>query len=61
VTGSPLDLLPLPPVIHERMGHLLRELNLLRRLLRLSQAARDGRHGSHPNDRAADRREVAHG
>lgn len=43
VTDSPLDQLPPPPLIHERMGRLYRELALLRRLLRLSQAAREER------------------
>jgi hypothetical protein len=33
--------LPPPPITHERMGQLYRELTLLRRLLRLSQAARE--------------------
>jgi hypothetical protein len=42
-TDSPLDQLPPPPVIHRHMGRLYRELALLRRLLRLSQAARDER------------------
>jgi hypothetical protein len=36
---SPIRQLPPPPVIHERIGQLYRELALLRRLLRLSQAA----------------------
>jgi hypothetical protein len=35
---SPLANLPSPVVVHERMGRLYRELTLLRRLLRLSQA-----------------------
>jgi hypothetical protein len=40
-TDSLLDRLPSPPIIHERMSRLSREMALLRRLLRLSQAARD--------------------
>jgi hypothetical protein len=55
-TDSPLDQLPPPPAIHERMGRLYRELSLLRRLLRLSQAARQER-----TPEPADRQEVAHG
>lgn len=43
VTDSPIDQLPPPQVIHGRMGQLLRELNLLRRLLRLCQAAQQER------------------
>ena len=39
--SSPLDQLPPPLTVRERMGRLYRELALLRRLLRLSQAARD--------------------
>jgi hypothetical protein len=35
----PLDQLPPPPAIHERIGRLYRELALLRRLLRISKAA----------------------
>jgi hypothetical protein len=42
-TASPLDRLPTPPAIHQHMGRLYRELALLRRLLRLSQAARQER------------------
>jgi hypothetical protein len=52
---SPLDRLPPPPAIHERMGCLYRELALLRRLLRLSQAAREER--CHERE---ERREVSH-
>jgi hypothetical protein len=37
-TDSPLDQLPAPLTIHERMGSLYVELALLRRLLRLCQA-----------------------
>jgi hypothetical protein len=40
-TDSLLDRLPSPPIIHERMSLLSREMALLRRLLRLSQATRD--------------------
>jgi hypothetical protein len=50
--SSPLNQLPPPLTIRERMGRLYRELALLRRLLRLSQAARDERAGEH--------REVSH-
>jgi hypothetical protein len=39
-------------VIHEHMGRLYRELTLMRRLLRLSQAARDAK-----NTKQADGRE----
>jgi hypothetical protein len=50
VNDSPLSTIPPPRVIHARMGELYRELALLRRLLRLSQAARQEqaaeRHGS---------------
>jgi hypothetical protein len=53
-TDSPLDQLPSPPVIHRHMGRLHRELSLLRRLLRLSQAARDER-----TPEPADRQEVS--
>ena len=42
-TDSPLRELPPPTIIHKRLGLLYRELALLRRLLRLSQAARDER------------------
>ncbi len=53
-TDSPLDRLP-PPTVHQYMGRHCRELALLRRLLRLSQAARqerapeqaDGQEGHH--------------
>jgi hypothetical protein len=41
-TNSPLDRLPRPREIHRHMGKLYRELALLRRLLRLSQAAQEG-------------------
>jgi hypothetical protein len=52
VTCSPLDQLPTPSAIHERMGTLYRELMLLRRLLRLSQAAQGTRADHHaPNSR----------
>lgn len=57
---SPLDHLPPPPVIHARMGRLYRELTLLRRLLRLSQAARDAILDPHAATRPADRQEVVH-
>ena len=59
VSKSPLDLLPPPPSIHERMGCLYRELALLRRLLRLSQAAREERHAPHADLPSASRQEVA--
>lgn len=38
-----IDQLPSPVAIHARMGQISRELTLLRRLLRLSQAAREAR------------------
>jgi hypothetical protein len=44
----PLDQLPPPPIIHARMGQLYRELALLRRLLRLSQAVRQERSPDRP-------------
>jgi hypothetical protein len=40
---SLLDQLPAPAVVHGHMGRLYRELALLRRLLRLSQAAHQER------------------
>jgi hypothetical protein len=43
IPDSLLNRLPPPLVIHARMGQLYRELALLRRLMRLSQAARDER------------------
>ena len=48
LTDSALDQLPPPPVIHQQMGRLYRELSLLRRLLRLSQAARQERASERP-------------
>jgi hypothetical protein len=42
-TDSLLDQLPQPLVIHQHMGRLYRQLALLRRLLRLSKAARQER------------------
>jgi hypothetical protein len=48
---SPLDQLPAPPTIHERMGRLYRELALLRRLLRLSQAAHANQANTPDTDR----------
>lgn len=45
---SPLDRLPPPPIIHQHIGRLYRELALLRRLLRLSQATRDERQRDWP-------------
>jgi hypothetical protein len=59
-TDSPLDRLPPPPVIHRHMGRLYRELALLRRLLRLSQAARDERRGPQSDPQSAGRQEVVH-
>ena len=50
---SPLDRLPPPVAIHRHIGRLYRELALLRRLLRLSQAAHEQR-----NTRPQARREV---
>jgi hypothetical protein len=43
INDSPLDQIPPPQAIHQHMGLLYRQLALLRRLLRLSQAARDER------------------
>jgi hypothetical protein len=57
-TESPLTQLPPPLVIHQRMGRLYRELALLRRLLRLSQAVRETvTYGSHSDGREG----VTHG
>jgi hypothetical protein len=47
----PLTQLPPPSAIHQRMGALYRELTLLRRLLRLSQAVRHGATGELPPNR----------
>ncbi len=55
LADSPLDRLPPPPVIHQHIGRLYRELALLRRLLRLSQATRDERERDWPASR-----EVSH-
>jgi hypothetical protein len=49
-----LDQLPPPTTIHRQIGQLYRELALLRRLLRLSQAARENR-----TTEPTDRREVS--
>ncbi|HEX5272762.1 MAG TPA: hypothetical protein VFW33_19830 [Gemmataceae bacterium] len=49
-TDSPLDRLPPPGAIHQHMGRLYRQLALLRRLLRLSQAAHEER-ARQPADR----------
>ncbi|HKI32955.1 MAG TPA: hypothetical protein VKA46_13975 [Gemmataceae bacterium] len=49
-TDSLLEQLPAPAVVHQQMGRLYRQLALLRRLLRLSQAARDER-TPQPTDR----------
>ncbi len=51
LTESPLTQLPPPPAIHQRMGCLYRELALLRRLLRLSQAVREADAFKMPSDR----------
>jgi hypothetical protein len=40
---SPLYQLPPPTLIHQYIGRLYRELTLLRRLLRLSQAVQEQR------------------
>jgi hypothetical protein len=40
-TDFPLNHLPSPAAIHRQIGKHLRELTLLRRLLRLSQAAKE--------------------
>jgi hypothetical protein len=50
-TDSPLEQLPPPVVIHRRMGHLYRELTLLRRLLRLSQQAARNEQSDAPSAR----------
>ena len=47
------------PHQHRSLGRLYRELALLRRLLRLSQAARAERRELHSGRPAAERREVA--
>lgn len=49
--SSPLQQLPAPVAVRKRMGQLYRELALLRRLLRLSQAARD----ELPSERSCDK------
>ena len=54
--ASPLDHLLPTPVIHERIGQVLRELALLRRMLRLRQAARDANGQAVPR---SERREAA--
>jgi hypothetical protein len=41
--GNLLDELPTPDVIHRRLGEVLREERLLRRLLRFAMQARDER------------------
>lgn len=38
---SPWDRLPSPLEVHHYLGHLLREVALVRRLLRLTQKARE--------------------
>jgi hypothetical protein len=58
-TGSPLDALPPPPAIHARIGQLYRELALLRRLLRLAQAARDEQAEPRPERCTAGRQGVS--
>jgi hypothetical protein len=40
---NPLDQLPSPDVIHRRLGEVLREERLLRRLLQFALQARDER------------------
>lgn len=39
------DLIPRPPIIRERLALTVREAARLRRLLRLSEAAAEDRHG----------------
>jgi hypothetical protein len=56
---SLLDKLPPPPVIHRHMGQLYRELTLLRRLLRLSQAARDERRELQSRRRTAEQQALS--
>jgi hypothetical protein len=41
IAFHPFDLLPDPSAVHRRLGQMLREERLLRRLLRLSLAARE--------------------
>jgi hypothetical protein len=55
---SPLDSLPEPERIRDRLSDLFVEARLLRRLLRLSQAVRDERREPQTGRRTADRREV---
>ncbi len=56
---SPLDQLPPPPTIHRHIGRLCRELTLMRRLLRLSQAAWTERGGYSTANRIADQQGVS--
>lgn len=48
IDPCPLSQLPPPLAVHRRMGTILRELRLLRRLLRLSQEARQERTSERP-------------
>jgi hypothetical protein len=48
--NSPIEQLPPPLTIHQRIGQLCRELTLLRRLLRLSQAAQQERRAKIPTE-----------
>jgi hypothetical protein len=43
--NSPLKQIPPPKTIHAYIGQLLRELALCRRLMRLSQTAREEQYG----------------
>jgi hypothetical protein len=54
-TNWPVDRLPPPPLIHQYQDWLYRELALVRCLLRVSQATRQGR-----VPEPADRKEASH-
>ena len=57
---DPAALLPPPAALRERLAHALREVDILRRLLRLAEgvAARDGRSVALPSDPDASRTPV---
>ena len=44
------ELIPRPPVVRERLARSLREIKLLRRLLRVALAAAEERHREKPRD-----------
>lgn len=56
---SLVDQIPLPQVVHSQIGHRLREIALLRRLLRLSQEVHR-EHAGHMKADQATGKEVAH-